>query len=69
MSWPSLLALCAIHSDRGSQYAGHEFRKILKRHGFIQSMSGKGNCYDNAIMEAFFHILVHTEAGQPVRAK
>ena len=48
---------CIFHSDRGSQFAGHEFRKLLKKHKFIQSMSGKGNCYDNAIMETFFHTL------------
>ncbi len=48
---------CIFHSDRGSQFAGHEFRKLLKKHEFIQSMSGKGNCYDNAIMETFFHTL------------
>ena len=35
-----------FHSDRGSQYASHEFRKLLERHNFIQSMSGKGNCYE-----------------------
>jgi transposase InsO family protein len=46
-----------FHSDRGSQYAAHEFRKLLKKNGIIQSMSGGGNCYDNAIMESFFHTL------------
>ena len=35
-----------FHSDRGSQYASHEFRKLLDKHNFIQSMSGKGNCYE-----------------------
>ena len=46
-----------FHSDRGSQYASHDFQKHLKKHGFISSMSGKGNCYDNACMESFFHLL------------
>lgn len=46
-----------IHSDRGVQYASHAFRNLLKEHKFIQSMSGKGNCYDNAVMESFFHTL------------
>ena len=46
-----------FHSDRGIQYASHDFRNLLKRKGFVQSMSGKGNCYDNAIMETFFHTL------------
>jgi len=46
-----------FHSDRGSQYASHKFRKLLEKHHFIQSMSGKGNCYDNAVTESFFHTL------------
>ncbi len=48
---------CIFHSDRGSQYAGAAFRTMLTRYGFRQSMSGTGNCYDNAIMETFFHTL------------
>ncbi len=43
-----------IHTDRGSQYASVEFRRLLYIHGFWQSMSGKGNCYDNAQAESFF---------------
>lgn len=43
-----------IHSDRGSQYASNNFRELLRRNGFRQSMSGKGNCYDNAQAESFF---------------
>jgi transposase InsO family protein len=46
-----------FHSDRGSQYASGEVRDLLKSHGMIQSMSGKGNCYDNAVMESYFHTL------------
>ena len=46
-----------FHSDRGSQYASSEFRKLLRDHKIIQSMSGKGNCYDNAVMESFFGTL------------
>lgn len=46
-----------FHSDRGSQYAGKAFRDMLSKHRMIQSMSGSGNCYDNAIMESFFHTL------------
>jgi putative transposase len=45
------------HSDRGVQYCAHDFRNILKQHGFIASMSRKGNCYDNAPMESFWGIL------------
>lgn len=43
-----------FHSDRGVQYASDSFRKELKLHKFRQSMSRKGNCYDNAPMESFF---------------
>ena len=46
-----------FHSDRGVQYASGKVRKLLKDNQFIQSMSGKGNCYDNAIIESFFHTL------------
>ena len=42
------------HSDRGSQYCSHDYQKLLRLHGFKVSMSGKGNCYDNAAMETFF---------------
>jgi len=43
-----------IHSDRGSQYASNGFRQLLRINCFRQSMSGKGNCYDNAQAESFF---------------
>ena len=43
-----------VHSDRGSQYASNGFRLLLRQNGFRQSMSGKGNCYDNAQAESFF---------------
>ncbi len=45
------------HSDRGCQYTSKEFKEIAKRHGIKLSMSGKGNCYDNAVVESFFHTL------------
>ena len=45
------------HSDRGSQYAGHNFKEILSRHEFVGSMSRKGDCWDNAVAESFFHTL------------
>jgi len=44
-----------FHSDQGSQYASKNVRSIFKFHGIQQSMSAKGNCYDNAITESFFH--------------
>lgn len=43
-----------IHSDRGSQYASDAHRALLARHGLQASMSRKGNCWDNAVMERFF---------------
>lgn len=43
-----------IHTDRGSQYASVEYRRLLYINGFRQSMSAKGNCYDNAQAESFF---------------
>lgn len=52
-----LVSGCIVHSDRGVQYASADFRDVLKTFGFIQSMSRKGNCYDNAVSESFFHTL------------
>lgn len=45
------------HTDRGSQYASDKHRKILNMYGIIQSMSKKGDCWDNSVAESFFHIL------------
>jgi putative transposase len=45
------------HSDRGVQYACREYRRELQQHGLVASMSRKGNCYDNAAMEAFWSTL------------
>ncbi|QQK81814.1 IS3 family transposase [Salicibibacter cibi] len=41
------------HSDRGSQYASHDYQAILREHGMRTSMSRKGDCYDNACIESF----------------
>jgi transposase InsO family protein len=46
-----------VHSDRGSQYASHAFRERLAAWGCAQSMSRKGNCWDNAVTESFFAVL------------
>jgi len=43
-----------FHSDRGSQYASNDFRRLLAAEQCIQSMSRKGNCWDNAVAESFF---------------
>ena len=45
------------HTDRGSQYASNNHKDLLKENGIIQSMSRKGNCWDNAVAESFFHSL------------
>jgi len=45
------------HSDRGSQYTSGEYRAALEAHGMVASMSGKGDCYDNAVAESFFATL------------
>lgn len=45
------------HTDRGSQYASNDFKAILKENEFIGSMSKKGDCWDNAVAESFFHTL------------
>lgn len=45
------------HSDKGTQYASHEYRALLERSGFVASMSRTGNCWDNACVESFFSSL------------
>jgi putative transposase len=45
------------HSDRGSQYASKDYQKLLNHYGMISSMSRKGDCWDNAVVESFFHTL------------
>ena len=60
-----MMALCKrqfpkeviVHSDRGSQYCSKRYRKIIKQNQLIGSMSRKGNCWDNAMAESFFHSL------------
>ncbi len=47
------------HTDRGSQYASHAYRAVLRAHGVAQSMSGTGDCWDNAVAESFFATLEH----------
>ena len=43
-----------VHSDRGSQYASKDYRRLLNAHGIVGSMSRKGDCWDNAVAESFF---------------
>ena len=55
-----------VHSDRGSQYCSRVCQALLAKHYLICRMTGKGNCYDNACAESFFHTLkvemVHGES-------
>ena len=46
-----------VHSDRGSQYCSHRFQSLIEKHQLRCSMSKKGDCYDNACAETFFHSL------------
>lgn len=46
-----------MHSDRGVQYACGEFVDLIKENKMVQSMSGKGNCWDNAVAESLFKSL------------
>jgi putative transposase len=46
-----------MHSDRGVQYASDAYRRMLREYGMVQSMSRRGNCWDNAVMESFFKTL------------
>lgn len=54
-----------FHSDRGSQYASSTFKQTLQDHGFVASMSRKGNCWDNAVSESFFATLKAEEVTAP----
>jgi transposase InsO family protein len=58
MAWfkrhPQGQAGLIFHSDRGSQYASDDFRRVLKEYGITSSMSRKGNCWDNACSETLF---------------
>jgi len=55
-----------FHSDRGSQYASRLFKSALTKHGFVASMSRKGDCWDNAVAESFFGAY-KSELGRPTR--
>ena len=51
------------HSDQGCMYASEDYQTVLDAHGLICSMSRRGNCYDNAVMESFFST-VKSELGE-----
>jgi putative transposase len=48
---------CIHHTDRGAQYCAHNYQKLLRKHALTPQMSGKGNCYDNAVVKSFFKSL------------
>lgn len=54
-------AALLFHSDRGSQYAAHDYQELLQEQGIVCSMSRKGNCWDNAPVESFFATLKKEE--------
>ena len=54
------------HSDRGSQYAARDYQQLLKTFGMLPSMSRKGDCYDNAVVESFFHTLKNDQFGDQI---
>ena len=56
-----------MHTDRGSVYCGWDHRNLIRRYGLVASMSGRGNCYDNAVVESFVHSLkVESVHGMPL---
>jgi len=57
LSWREPKEGLLHHSDRGVQYASEDYQQLLKDHGIRVSMSGRGNCYDNAMMESFWATL------------
>ena len=46
-----------VHSDQGSQFTGYEWQEFLEQHNLVPSMSRRGNCWDNAVVESFFNLL------------
>jgi len=46
-----------VHSDQGSQFTGHDWQTFLREHNLVSSMSRRGNCHDNAVVESFFQLL------------
>jgi len=57
------------HSDRGSQYASHDYQALLGAHQMVCSMSRKGDCYDNAMLESFFSTLKSECATEPYSSR
>jgi transposase InsO family protein len=59
-----------VHSDRGSTFCSHDFQDLLNAHGCLSSMGAKGDCYDNACAESFFHTFkVEWLYDEPLRSR
>ena len=59
LAWRQPAAGLLHHTDRGSQYASHDYRAVLTAHHVVQSMRRRGDCWDNAVAERFFATLEH----------
>ena len=59
--WAEVEGQLLFHSDRGSQYAAHDYQEKLVDNRIVGSMSRKGNCWDNAVVESFFATLKKEE--------
>lgn len=55
-----------VQSDQGSQYSSNDFKRFCQAHGLVPSMSRRGNCWDNAVMESFFSSLKKERIGKPI---
>jgi putative transposase len=56
-----------VHSDQGSQFSSQEWRSFLDAHSLVPSISRRGNCYDNAVADSFFHLLkTNGSGGRPI---
>ena len=53
-----------VQSDQGSQYSSNDFKRFCQAHGLVPSMSRRGNCWDNAVMESFFSSLKKERIGK-----
>lgn len=58
-----------MHSDKGSQFTGHEWQRFLRDHNLVSSMSRRGNCHDNAVAESFFQLLKRERVRRQIYAR
>jgi len=69
LGWRELIGNLIHHSAQGRQYTSHEFQTLLRHHQIHISISGVGNCYDNAMMESFFATLKTECVTQPFSSR